>query len=59
MIQIDPTLTASMFITCLLTAIFLTLFFSKKDSLIFLIALLLVGAMALLSLSQTLELIMI
>jgi len=59
MIQFQLGLAGSLFITCLLIAIFLTLFFSKKDSVRFLFGLLCVGAMALLSLSQTLKLIFI
>jgi hypothetical protein len=59
MIQFEITLSSSLFITCLLTAIFLTLFCAKKDSIRFLFGLLCVGAMALLSLSQTLKLIFI
>ena len=59
MIQFDITLSSSLFITILLIAIFLTLLLAKKDSARFLFGLLCVGAMALLSLSQTLKLIFI
>ena len=59
MIRFQLDLAGSLCITCLLIAIFLTLFFAKKDSLRFLFGLLCVGAMALLSLSQTLKLMFI
>ena len=59
MIQFQLDLAGSLFTTCLLIAIFLTLVMYKKDSVRFLFGLLCVGAMALLSLSQTLKLIFI
>jgi len=59
MIQFDITFSSSLFCTCLLISIFLTLVMYKKDSVRFLFGLLCVGAMALLSLSQTLKLIFI
>ena len=59
MIQVNTTLAISLFTTILLIAIFLTLCLYKKNPLLISFALLIVGVMALLSLAQTLELIMI
>lgn len=60
MIQIHVTLTISLSITCILIATFLTLVFMKKqDYDLYYLYLLIIGVMALLSLAQTLELIMI